>query len=134
MPDLKPRFPIRRFDVFADFNRIKNESEGMPQAKAKGDAIWLAKVVAGRRGGTAAAPSKPEPDRRERAGREERPEDEGFRSAGGVPQTDAVFDHEIIDRMGADFYREVFHPAIEQAFCDGKRYQDIRDTIRKDWK
>jgi hypothetical protein len=53
---------------------------------------------------------------------------------GGVPQTDATFDNEIVDRMGREFYDEVFHPAILQAYRDGKRYEDIRDTIRKDWK
>lgn len=134
MPDHRPRQPIRRFDVFAEYNRIKNEASGMPEARAKGDAIWLAKVVAGRRGGrvTPAEPhdgGAPATHEREAA----RHEDD-FRSAGGVPQTDRTFDAEIIDRMGADFYRQVFRPAIEQAFRDGKKYEEIRDTIRKQWK
>jgi hypothetical protein len=36
--------------------------------------------------------------------------------------------------MGRDFYEQVFHPAIEEAVAEGKRYEDIRDQIRKDWK
>jgi hypothetical protein len=126
----KPRLPIRRFDVFADYNRVKNEGSGMPQNVAKGRAIWIAKVVAGRRGGASA----PAPDRSgERKERKEE-EDEDFRSVGGELQTDATFDKEIVDRMGRDFYESVFHPAVRQAFEEGQRYEDIRDTIRKDWK
>jgi hypothetical protein len=36
--------------------------------------------------------------------------------------------------MGREFYDDVFHPAIQQAQKEGKRYEDIRDAIRKDWK
>jgi hypothetical protein len=123
--------PIRRFDVFADYNFVRNQAHGMPEATAKGRAIWAAKVVAGRRYG--AAPSgKPATERDEGAPRTE--EEEGFRSVGGVEQTDRTFDKEIVERMGADFYHDVFHPAIERAFKEGKRYEDIRDEIRKAWK
>ena len=135
MAELKPRFPIRRFDVFADYNRVKNEASGMPQDQAKGRAVWIAKVVAGRRGGgaVAAEPSRKPEERRGREKEEEEEEDK-FRSVGGEPQTDKTFDKEIVERMGKDFYQEVFHPAIEQSFKEGKRYEDIRDSIRKDWK
>jgi len=132
MPDVKPRFPIRRFDVFADYNRVKNEADGMPADQAKGRAVWIAKVVAGRRGG-GAVPAEPAQKRREGGAPHEEAEDK-FRSVGGVPQTDATFDKEIVDRMGSEFYHEVFHPAIKQVFKEGKRYEDIRDTIRKGWK
>jgi hypothetical protein len=126
--------PIRRFDVFADYNFVRNHAQGMSEDLAKGRAIWAAKVVAGRRYG--AAPSaKPSGDRKEhKGGGEKAEEEEGFRSLGGVEQTDRTFEKEIVDRMGADFYRDVFHPAIEQAFKEGKRYEDIRDAIRKGWK
>ncbi|HWE62397.1 MAG TPA: hypothetical protein VHB98_11855 [Chloroflexota bacterium] len=134
MADRKPRLPIRRFDVFADYNRVKHEAAGMPEARAKGDAIWLAKVVAGRRGGSASHTAPPEGEQTGERARKEAREEEGFRSAGGIPQTDRTFDKEIIDRMGEDFYREVVHPAIEQAVHAGKKYEDIRDTIRKEWK
>ena len=59
---------------------------------------------------------------------------EGFKSAGGVPQTDRIFDEEIVERMGVPFYEQVFHPAMTAAFREGKKYEDIRDTIRKQWK
>ena len=140
MADVKPRFPIRRFDVFADYNRVKNEASGMPQDQAKGRAVWIAKVVAGRRagtpvpsrGGAAAAEPSRKPD--ERRGREKEEEEDKFRSVGGEPQTDKTFDKEIVERMGKEFYQEVFHPAIERAFGVGKRYEDIRDSIRTGWK
>jgi hypothetical protein len=134
MADPTPRMPIRRFDVFADYNRVKNEAAGMPEPRAKGDAIWLAKVVAGRRFGSA-APATPA-QRDERHGKDGRPESEleGFKSAGGVPQTDRTFEEEIVERMGAAFYHQVFHPAIAQAFREGKRYEEIRDSIRAGWK
>lgn len=134
MTDLKPRFPIRRFDVFADYHFLKNEEHGMPEPLAKGRAIWAAKVVAGRRHG--AAPSAPKGKGQKDGGERERTEEEeeGFRSVGGVQQTDQTFEKEIVDRMGREFYDRVFHPAVEQAVREGKRYEDIRDEIRKGWK
>jgi hypothetical protein len=131
---LKPRYSIRRFDIFADFHRVKNEEHGMPEDVAKGRGLWAAKVVAGRRhGGGAAPPSKPRGDGDERADRPGE-EDDGFRSIGGEVQTGDTFDREIIDRMGREFYDDVFHPAILQAVHDGNRYEDIRDVLRKEWK
>ena len=132
MPDsLKPRFPIRRFDVFADYNRVKEEASGAPEDQAKGYGIWLAKVVAGRRGIPKGEPPGERGTAREQA--TGAPE-ERFRSLGGTPQTDRTFDQEIVDRMGREFFDRVFHPAIVQAFADGKRYEDIRDSIRREWK
>jgi hypothetical protein len=91
--------------------------------------------VAGRGGRGGPAPkSKDDSDGGKGKSKGHEEEDDEFRSAGGVPQTDATFDHEIIDRMGRDFYDDVFHPAIVQAHRDGKRYEEIRDVIRKDWK
>lgn len=43
---LKPRRPIRRFDIFAEYNRLKGLDKGMDGAHAKGYGLWLAKVVA----------------------------------------------------------------------------------------
>ena len=130
---MKPRFSIRRFDVFAEYHRLQNEARGMSAALAKGRAIWAAKVVAGRRHGS--APPAPSSGAERRDEKKESPdEDQEFRSVGGVLQTDQTFDKEIVDRMGRDFYDQVFRPAIEQAVKEGKRYEDIRDAIRKDWK
>jgi hypothetical protein len=136
MDDPEPKFPIRRFDVFAEFNYLKNLEHEMPDDVARGRAIWAAKVVAGRRYG--GAPSthtgngshKPSSTGK----KQDEDDDSGFRSVGGEVQTDKTFEKEIVDRMGRDFYHDVFHPAIEQAVKDGKRYEDIRDEIRKQWK
>jgi hypothetical protein len=49
-------------------------------------------------------------------------------------QTERLFDKEIIERMGKDFYDQVFVPAIRQAYDAGKSDRDIRDTIRREWK
>jgi len=129
-----PRYPIRRFDVFADYNRVKNEADGMPEDQAKGRGLWIAKVVAGRRG----MPAQKGPPERHGEGTDEKAaphrEEEKFYSVGGVQQTDEMFDREIVDRMGREFYDQVFHPAIEQAFNEGKQYAEIRDSIRKNWK
>jgi hypothetical protein len=132
MDELTPRSPIRRFDVFADYERLRQEARGMPEAQAKGRAIWAAKVVAGRRGGAGSSPSSgaERPEKRGTAGEE----DQEARSVGGVPQTDRTFDKEIVERMGRAFYDRVFHPAIERAFREGKRYEEIRDAIRQGWK
>lgn len=131
MPEGKPRHPIRRFDVFAEYNRVRNLKKGMPADQAKGRAIWLAKVVASRRGIPSGKEGAAGGERGERL--EER-EEEKFYSLGGEEQTDLTFDREIIDRMGPEFYRETFSPAIERAFQEGQRYEDIRDAIRKGWK
>ena len=36
--------------------------------------------------------------------------------------------------MGARFYDDVFVPAITEAREEGKKYETIRDTIRRGWK
>jgi hypothetical protein len=122
---LLPDKPIRRFDVFAEYTRLERLDKGMAQDEAKGYGIWLAKVVASRsrrtkddsQAGSRKKKSGPEPT---------------FRSIGDEEQTDRTFDHDIIDRMGEDFYEQVFSPAIESARADGKKYEDIRDSIRKE--
>lgn len=127
---VRPHKPIRRFDIFAEYNRQKLERAGMPADEAKGYALWVAKSVASRReripvkaGG---AP-------------EEEPVDHlphlvgKWRSLQGEPQTDQLFDDEIVQRMGTDFYHQVFVPAIQKALVNGIKYADIRDSLRRDW-
>ena len=131
-----PRQAIRRFDVFAEVNRLKALAEGRPEDEAKGYGIWLAKVVAGRRFGRGAKSEKDE-RRRVRQEGEEAPEDRPggkFRHAGDELQTDETFDREIVERMGRPFYARVFAPAIRAAIERGRTYEEIRDTIRADWK
>ena len=124
---LHPDKAIRRFDVFAEYTRLERLEKGDAQDVAKGYGIWLAKVVASRRGGSkqdegsSFAKKKPGPKPK-------------FRSLEGEEQTDRTFDHDVVDRMGHDFYDKVFAPAIAEAKDDGKTYEDIRDAIRKDWK
>jgi hypothetical protein len=135
MPDANaaPNQPIRRFDVFAEYTRQERREKGYPADEAKGYGIWLAKVVAARRFGRQSAADGKKPGKP--AEREDAHEAEPkFRSVGDELQTDETFDHDIIDRMGAQFYREVFVPAITEAREEGKRYESIRDTIRKEWK
>ena len=127
--DASPHQPIRRFDVFAEYTRQERREKGYPEDDAKGYGIWLAKVVASRRFGQKSATESTKPaQKRDRS--EEEPK---FRSVGDELQTDETFDHDVIERMGARFYEEVFAPAIAAARDEGKTYETIRDTIRRGW-
>ncbi len=127
-----PRMQIRRFDVFAEYNRLQAEEKGLDPEAARGYGLWLAKVVAARKfsrkGETKAAMT----EKLREGGKEAQPE-EKYRSLDGEPQTAEMFDREIAARMGEDFYREVFQPAIHAAFERHERYEDIRDSIRAGW-
>lgn len=134
---VKPRTPIRRFDVFAEYNRQKAMEDGRPPDEAAGYGLWVAKVVASRGFGRGLKmPSHSEGREIEQAketnGKE--PEKPKWHALGGEEQTDELFDSEIIKRMGREFYDQVFVPAIEEALREGKSYTSIRDTIRKGWK
>ncbi len=131
---MKPNRPIRRFDVFAEYQRLKAlDKEKLPPDQAKGYGIWVAKVVAARK---FSKTRKKEGEKEARKKEEVREElvDNKWHALDGIPQTDALFDKEIIQRMGSDFYNDVFSPAVENAFEAGKDYMEIRDTLRKDWK
>ena len=130
---VKPQRAIRRFDVFAEVNRLEAVHEGRPADEAKGYGIWLAKVVAGRRFGAKHDDHKPSRIRQEGEPSPERAEGK-FKSAGGKLQTDETFDEEIIHRMGDTFYDRVFAPAIAAAIARGEKYEAFRDTIRTAWK
>ena len=131
----KPKAPIRRFDVFAEYNRQKALKEGLPEDEAEGYGLWVAKVVASR--GFGRGPST-QPSHKgangqhdETTGQAEKPK---WHSLDGKPQTDEMFYNEIIRRMGDDFYNSVFRSAIEEAVREDRTYTSIRDTIRRDWK
>ena len=123
---VKPRKPIRRFDVFAEYRKLDAQDDGKPVDQAKGYGLWVAKVVAARTfrrektEGQASA-DVPRPRRK-------------WHVLSGTPQTDKLFDHEIVERMGADFYRERFAPAIRDAHSSGQTYESIRDRLRRRWK
>src|SRR5262245_9779656 len=129
--DLTPKQAIRRFDVFAEYSRLERMDKGYPEDESKGYGIWLAKVVAARRFGAKTDTS----DRAKAKARKDEPKEEPkFRSVGDELQTDETFDHDIIYRMGPEFYDKVFAPAIEEARERGEKYESIRDAIRKAWK
>ena|SRR5438270_4126375 len=128
-PAIKPKAAVRRFDIFAEYNRRKAAEDGLPVAQAKGYGLWLAKLVAARRSGrTKTEPGEKGPESKAPARHSK------WHSLSGVPQTDKLFDKEIVQRMGPDFYRRVFSPAVRQAFERGEPYESIRDRLRADWK
>ena len=132
---MKPERSIRRFDVFAEYRKQDEEAAGRPEDEAKGYGLWVAKVVASRRFGGAKSRDRGKPG--ERGGRPEPTPtlvDGKWHALDGEPQTDELFDREIVRRMGEAFYRSVFVPAIRAAREQGKSYESIRDHIRKDWK
>lgn len=106
---------------------------GYAEDEAKGYGIWLAKVVAARRFGKKSDADREWPASRKRAGEEPEPEPK-FRSVGDELQIEETFDHDVIERMGAAFYDDVFVPAIAEARQRGESYEAIRDSIRKGWK
>ncbi len=124
----KPKMPIRRFDIFAEYKRQEAIRDGQPADEAKGYGLWVAKIVAARRFGKkkpeAAASDRPaKPQRRAK-----------WRKLDDKPQTDKLFEQEIVSRMGVTFYKRVFSPAIRQAIKKGSSYESIRDALRADWK
>jgi hypothetical protein len=132
---VKPKKSIRRFDVFAEFRKQDRQEEGDSEAVAKGYGLWVAKVVASRRfGGTRSTGG----DGGGKGGEGQDgkgPQRQGeWHLLDGEPQTGALFDREVVDRMGEDFYSEVFVPAIKEARAEGKSYEQIRDTVRRTWK
>lgn len=126
-----PQRAIRRFDVFAEYTRLERLEKGEPEDIAKGYGIWLAKVVAARRFG-----GKTEPGDGKATAKGKRPhaDEPTFRSVGDELQTDETFDQDIVERMGTAFYAKTFAPAIAAARERGESYEDIRDSIRKEWK
>ena len=135
---MKPKAPIRRFDVFAEYNRQKAIEDGTPPDEAEGYGLWVAKVVASGGARHTALKQKP-PEGAKHAGGET-PEEEAqaepkekWHTLSGQPQTDELFEHEIVDRMGREFYHDEFVPAIRDALREGRSYQSIRDTIRRQW-
>jgi len=132
-----PKISIRRFDVFAEYNRLKGLEKGLDEPHAKGYGLWVAKVVAsggGRQAGSQSSQQQPAGGAGEGPAGHEVPGRQEWHELSGEPQTDVLFDREIIRRMGQDFYMQVFAPAIAQAVQEHRSYESIRDTIRTGWK
>jgi hypothetical protein len=125
-PQLKPLKGIRRFDVFAEYRKLDAEDDGMPPDQAKGYGLWVAKVVAARKFGRQRADAQSV----ERGRRPRRK----WHVLGGEAQTAELFDHEIVERMGRDFYDQVFAPAVREARISGQTYEAMRDRLRRRWK
>ena len=123
-----PQARIRRFDIFAEYKRQEAIREGQPADAAKGYGLWLAKVVAARRFGK----KKPTGEGSEGNGKPVRRTK--WHKLDDKPQTDKLFDKEIVARMGVTFYKQVFSPAVRQATEDGSSYEAIRDTLRSKWE
>src|SRR5512142_2911567 len=103
MAAVKPRAPIRRFDVFAEYNRLKGiDQDGLSPSRAKGYGIWVAKVVAAGKFGRKLKTPEKEKTKEEKEKEEEKRKTE-WHELSGIPQTDKLFDKEIVGRMGKDF-------------------------------
>lgn len=122
----RPERPIRRFDVFAEYRKLDEEATGLPEDEAMGYGLWVAKVVAARRfGGTAkerhergkagkSAADKDGADKTGGKGKDDHKEqlvDGKWHALDGEAQTDALFEKEVVERMGHTFYQRVFAPA-----------------------
>jgi hypothetical protein len=131
-----PKQPIRRFDVFAEYQRLKGLQKGLDEPHAKGYGLWVAKVVAsgGRKSSSANGKHAATDMAEDYTKQDGAPREQEWHQLSGKPQTDTLFDHEIVIRMGKDFYSAVFAPAIAEAVEQGRSYESIRDAIRKKWK
>ena len=122
-----PRLEIRRFDIFAEWNRLKARTRlKLDEQAARAYGLAVAKVVAARKlHGTA-----PDQTRElKRRAREDDTSEPWWEHLG----SDAEFERRIVQRMGTSFYHEVFQPAVQRAWEAGQSYEDIRDSLRADW-
>jgi hypothetical protein len=125
--ELHPRAEIRRFDIFAEWNRLKaRQQHKLSEAEARAYGLAVAKVVAARK----FAGHRPEQlgEWKGRARREDVTEAwwEHLGSSG-------EFEQKIIARMGRTFYRRVFQPSLRAAWRAGQKYEQIRDQLREGW-
>jgi len=118
---------IRRFDIFAEWNRLKAQiRHQMSAADARAYGLAVAKIVAARK----FSGLQPEQTRDlKRRAREDDASEPWWEHLG----SSAEFERKIVRRMGEEFYHEVFQPAIQRAWQAGRSYEDIRDTLRAEW-
>ena len=122
-----PHAEIRRFDIFAEWNRLKaRHSHRLSESESQAYGLAVAKVVAGRK----FAHSRPYQvnEWRQRARRDDLSE-EWWRHLGSSQE----FTLKIVERMGKTFYRRVFQPVLRRAWREGKKYEEIRDQLRMEW-
>jgi hypothetical protein len=125
--DVPPRRQIRRFDIFAEWNRLKAlERKHMDEDDARAYGLAVAKVVAART--LHGQPPEQVRDLKKKAKAEETDEP-WWEHLGSSDE----FERRVVARMGADFYERVLQPAVREAWDAGKHYEDIRDTLRAAW-
>ena len=122
-----PQAEIRRFDIFAEWNRLKARSRHhMSAADARAYGLAVAKVVASRKFHGTSPEQASDMKRRARNDDVSEPWWEHLGS-------DDEFNEKIVQRMGKTFYHDVFQPAVQRAWDAEKSYEDIRDTLRAEW-
>jgi hypothetical protein len=118
---------IRRFDIFAEWNRLKaRERHRLSESEAQAYGLAVAKIVAARKF------YGYEPGQMTEWKRQARAEDLSepwWQHLGSEEE----FERKIIERMGKTFYSKVFQPAIRRAWKAGKQYEEIRDELRDPW-
>jgi len=129
-----PAQTIRRFDIFAEWNRLKGTKKLKLRAgDARAYGLAVAKVVAGRKQHREAG----KPDEDDKAEKNEKGEKEPHKATDERwwehLGSDEEFKKVIVRRMGEAFYRDVFAPAVRKAWDGGKDYPDVRDTLRAPW-
>jgi hypothetical protein len=121
-----PQASIRRFDIFAEWNRLTAlRDKHMRADDARAYGISVAKVVAARKF-TGYQPGRASTTRRSGA---KRREEDWWKHMGSTDE----FERKVIRRMGEDFYRHTFAPALKSAFESGMSYEEVRDSFRREW-
>lgn len=118
---------IRRFDIFAEWNRLKALKRLHLKADdARAYGLAVAKVVAGRK---FAGHEPGQVKEWKRRARHDETDEPWWPHLGSTEE----FESKIMSRMGRDFYRRVFQPAVREAWDAGQKYEDIRDALRGPW-
>lgn len=120
---MKPKAPVRRYDVFAAWNYLQGLDEGQNESRAKRYGVWMATVVAARKFRRRAedrGTAKPLPPKE--------------------PRTDflgleaADYEKRVRLRMGTTFHDRVFLPTLRKLRNEGRTYVEIRHEVRAEWK
>ena len=113
--EVKPKKTIRRFDVFAEYRKQEQQEKGDSERVASGHGLWgwPRWSPAGASGPPAPAVRVPPAERESRAPRAPSGREIGTCWTGSLRPT--LFKKEIMQRMGEEFYREVFVPEIRAA-------------------
>jgi len=130
MEKIKAKANIRRYDVFAVSEYVKNIHKGIQEDISKGDAIWLATLVAARKFSKGSHKPRTSNGADAKSAKKNGVYTEKWRYLGDVLQTDKLYDQKIVERMGKEFYENEFLPAIEKEVDLGHEYKDYRDSIR----